>query len=485
MIISQIMLTGLLVQWLRSQWKEEKESFRKDLSSKFMESVDQVMDSMLVKHLIVPVLNDSSVNGNRLFHYNKQISTNVTTTDSGRITAFVKDTTARKHTIISITIPDSSNGQGKENVVFSTFDSTEKNMLIRSVKLFINETGDTINKGDHFKHIISVVPDTSLLKKLFRKKTDLIKPGINIIWISDSGKGKYGTKIPMMNFRTTIFDKPINVGIVHYQRVLLRRITSQILFAFALLAFTGTAFFLMYKSLRKQELLNNLRNDFVSNISHELKTPVSTVTVALEALKNFDRLKEPEKSVEYIDIAFNEMKRLDQLISRVLNTSVLESHGEYLKTENADLVALTREVLNSMQARFEKSGAKVEFEHSSEVIIIEIDKLYIHGVLFNLLDNSLKYSSDKPEILIRISENPGGADLAVSDNGPGIPKEYISRIFDKFFRVPKGDVHNIKGYGLGLSFADLVMQHHSGSISVRNKAEGGCEFKLSFRQQIR
>jgi two-component system phosphate regulon sensor histidine kinase PhoR len=240
----------------------------------------------------------------------------------------------------------------------------------------------------------------------------------------------------------------------------------------------------MYKSMRKQELLNNLRNDFISNISHELKTPVSTVSVALEALKNFDRLKEPQKSREYLDIAFNEMKRLDQLISQVLNTSSLEAHGEYLKIDNADLVSLTREVLNSMQARFDKCGAKVEFITDADVIIIEMDKLYIHGVLFNLLDNSLKYNSGNPEIVINITQRSSDVNLSISDNGPGIPKEYISRIFDKFFRVPKGDVHDIKGYGLGLSFADLVMRHHSGSIEVKNKDEGGCKFTLTFRKQV-
>ena len=109
-----------------------------------------------------------------------------------------------------------------------------------------------------------------------------------------------------------------------------------------------------------------------------------------------------------------------------------------------------------------------------------VDPLHFQGVLINLIDNSLKYGPENPEILIRLWQDNGSAYIEVSDNGSGIPKEYIGRIFDKFFRVPTGDTHNIKGYGLGLSFAALVMKQHQGSISVKNLDQGGCSFTLRF-----
>lgn len=279
---------------------------------------------------------------------------------------------------------------------------------------------------------------------------------------------------------STIFERPLHVEIHNYRGILLGRISSQILFALMLLILTGAAFFFTYRSMRKQEMLNIMRNDFISNISHELKTPVSTVTVALEALKDFDRLKDTVKANEYLDIASGEMKRLDQLITQVLNTSIMESHGDYLKIEESDLASLTMEVLDSLQARFVKSDAKVVFNPGPGPVPVMLDRLYIHGVLINLLDNSLKYSEGKPEITIAIQQEKSSVILTIGDNGPGIPAEYMSRVFDKFFRVPKGDVHDIKGYGLGLSFAEIVMKHHSGRISVRNKEEGGCEFALTF-----
>jgi signal transduction histidine kinase len=480
MIISQIMLTGLLVQWLRSQWEEEKQAFQKDLNQKFMESVNQVMDTMLVKHLIVPVMNDTSVNKDHLVRFNRKLRGDINR--EGHLTAFFNDSAGEKHTVVTITMPDSGGSESGKNVVFSSFDSTRKNLLLRSVKLIIQETGDSVGTGKRMSHMISIIPDTNLLKTLFERKLGDEKLHYNILWIPDTGKNIPIIRSPVISLSTNIFEKPLHMEVLNYQGMIIGRISSQILFAFTLLVLTGAAFFFTYRSLRKQEMLNILRNDFISNISHELKTPVATVSIALEALKSFDRINDPAKANEYLGIASGEMKRLDQLISQVLNTSMLEDHGEYLRFENTDLVSLTEEVLSSLQGRFEQCGASVRFSHDRESVVVSLDRLYIHGVLINLLDNSLKYCSGKPEVKITIEEKPSSVILTIGDNGPGIPEEYLSKIFDKFFRVPRGDTHDIKGYGLGLSFAELVMKHHSGKISVKNKNEGGCEFALTFQK---
>jgi two-component system phosphate regulon sensor histidine kinase PhoR len=378
-------------------------------------------------------------------------------------------------------MPDSGKSISKQDVAFSTYDSNKKEILLRSVKLIIRHTGgDSAGNWRQFNHLISIVPDTMLLTRLFETKLGNTIPKKNIVWISDSVKNKSDIKSPVMFFKTNLFEKPIHVEILHYQSAILKNISAQVLFALTLLLITAAAFILTYRSLKKQETLNMLRNDFVSNITHELKTPVSTVTVALDALKNFDRINDREKSLEYLDIAFSEMKRLDQLISQVLNTSMLEGQNQYLKPEPVDINSLISEVLNSMQLRFDQAGALVEFIPHPEPVILMIDKLHIHGVIINLLDNTLKYSFRKPLIRLFISRKSDSVVLKISDNGEGIPKEYLPRVFDKFFRVPKGNIHDIKGYGLGLSYAKLVMEHHSGSISVRNLNEGGCEFTLIF-----
>jgi signal transduction histidine kinase len=480
MIISQVMLTGLLAEWLRSQWQNEKASLQKDINLKFMDSADQLMDTMLIKHLIAPVLNDTSVKEDHVITFRKKSAEG--SGASQHITAYVNDSGNRSQAMVTVTIPDTGRTIKQEDIAYSSYDSSRKKMLLRSVKLIIKQTGDSAGKLNHFNHLIAGVPDTSLLKNLFEAKLRSEGNRFDIVWISSHVKNNSDISGPVMYFKTDFFEKPLGVKIMHYQKVVLSRILPQILFALVLLLSTSAAFYFTYKSMKKQEALNSLRNDFISNISHELKTPVSTVSVALEALRNFDRKLDPIKSNEYLDIAFNEMKRLDKLISQVLNTSVLEHHGEYLNLEETDLATLTREVIDSMQVRFAQKGAKIEFLTEQDPSYLKLDRLHIHGVLINLLDNSLKYCQEDPVIKIGIKSNESSVTMTIGDNGPGIPEEYISRVFDKFFRVPKGDIHDIKGYGLGLSFAELVMKHHSGSVSVRNKEEGGCEFSLIFRK---
>jgi signal transduction histidine kinase len=478
-IISQLMLTGLLVKWLRGQWLAEKESLQKDINQEFRESVDQVLDSILVKNLIMPVLKDSTGKSRNLIRFSNKVPLMKERVNEN-VTAYINETGGRKDAMVTISIPDSVKSGKKGNVFFGIVDSTKKDMLLRSVKLIIRHTGDSVGDGSIFPRIGKTEPDTALLKKVFEKRIGKPDPGFVIRWISDTIEDKSVTKGRIMYFKSNLFERPFNAEVLHYQKIILKRISSEILFALVLLTVTGAAFAFAYRSLKNMETLNTLRNDFISNISHELKTPVSTVTVALEALKNFDRIKDPAKSNEYLEIASNELKRLDQLISQVLNTSVLEDQNQYLRLEEIDLVKLTLEVLNSMQVRFSQRKAKVDFKTFSEEYLLNLDKLHIQGVLINLLDNSLKYGSDNPEISVTIGQKLSSVSLTIRDNGPGIPDEYLSRVFDKFFRVPKGYTHDVKGYGLGLSFAYQVMRHHSGSIRVKNINGGGCEFILTF-----
>ncbi|MFC2118945.1 sensor histidine kinase, partial [Bacteroidota bacterium] len=122
----------------------------------------------------------------------------------------------------------------------------------------------------------------------------------------------------------------------------------------------------------------------------------------------------------------------------------------------------------------------ISFETTEKTCNININKLYVQGVLINLIDNSLKYGSENINIKIGLAQNSSDIYVTVSDNGPGIPEKYISKVFDKFFRVPSDNKHNVKGYGLGLSFAHMVMKQHNGSIELKNLPEGGCSFKLCF-----
>ncbi len=257
---------------------------------------------------------------------------------------------------------------------------------------------------------------------------------------------------------------------------LLKKLALPILVSIFLVGITVFSFVLLLRNLMQQRRLAQLKNEFVSNITHELKTPIATVGVAIEALRNFNAINDPERTREYLDISLSEIHRLGLLVDKVLKLSMFENKEIALQKESFDLLQLTQEVMASMKLQFEKQNAVVTLETSGNNFVIEADKLHISSVVYNLLDNALKYSKDVPEIDIFITAHKQHVSLQVSDKGIGIPKEYRGKIFEKFFRIPGGDRHNIKGYGLGLSYVNHILHKHMGFIEVKSELGKGSTF---------
>ncbi len=236
------------------------------------------------------------------------------------------------------------------------------------------------------------------------------------------------------------------------------------------------AFFTVFKNLQAQRRLTDLKNDFIQNVTHELKTPIATVGVAIEALRNFDAMRDPARTQEYLDISKSELNRLSLLVDKVLRMSLFEQNEPTLHLESLDFQAVVNEVMASMKLQFENQGAQVSFEATGENFRVNGDRLHLASVVYNLLDNALKYSSNQPEIAVRLFSEGHEIKLEVSDKGIGIAPEHRERIFEKFYRVPTGNVHNAKGHGLGLSYVASVVQQHGGEI----KLESGDDFKTTF-----
>ncbi|MDR6570790.1 two-component system, OmpR family, phosphate regulon sensor histidine kinase PhoR [Chitinophaga ginsengisegetis] len=282
------------------------------------------------------------------------------------------------------------------------------------------------------------------------------------------------------NTVTIGFTKPMSYQVLFENNTwyLLKRISQPILVSFFLLAVTIFSFLLLYRNLKQQQRLAQLKNDFISNMTHELKTPIATVSVAIEALRNFDALEDLQTTLEYLDISANEMNRLALLVDKVLKLSMFENREIPLNKEPFDLTDLTRSVMISMKLQFEKQRAVTTLKRTGHNFIITADKLHMTSVLYNLLDNALKYSTEDPDILIHIIDHKQYLELRVTDNGIGIAREYKSRIFEKFFRVPSGNRHNIKGYGLGLSYVSHIVQSHMGFIEVESELHKGSTFSI-------
>ncbi|MEY2901013.1 MAG: hypothetical protein RLY89_119 [Bacteroidota bacterium] len=259
---------------------------------------------------------------------------------------------------------------------------------------------------------------------------------------------------------------------------LMRKIAPQILLSLLLVAFTSISFLFLYRNLLAQRRLTLMKNDFISNITHELKTPIATVNVAIEALRNFDALQSPERTKEYLDISASELQRLSLLVDKVLKLSMFENKDIELQKSHFNLKELVEEVMHSMRLQFQKNKATISFKTAGEPFNIHADRLHITSVIYNLLDNALKYGGSKPEIKVELAATPQEFKLRVEDNGIGISPEYANKVFEKFFRVPSGDHHNIKGYGLGLSYAAHVVHQHGGTISVESQPGKGSAFTI-------
>ncbi len=265
---------------------------------------------------------------------------------------------------------------------------------------------------------------------------------------------------------------------------MLGQLKLPILFSLLLVGITIASFVLLYRNMMQQKRLADLKNEFISNITHELKTPIATVGVAIEALKSFNAIDDPRRTKEYLDISQNELQRLNLLVDKVLKLSMFEKKEIELKYEVLNLADVVDEVVASMRLQTEKYRATVTVNTEGDCTL-QADRLHLLSVVFNLLDNALKYGKENPAVQISLEEKENSIELKVADNGIGIPAEYKDKVFDKFFRIPHGDTHDAKGYGLGLSYVAHVVKKHKGTITVESGTGSGATFIINLPKQQR
>lgn len=228
----------------------------------------------------------------------------------------------------------------------------------------------------------------------------------------------------------------------------------------------------------KQKRLSEIQKDFINNMTHEFKTPIATIALSTEVLKSPDIIRQPERLLNYTTIIENENKRLKQHVERVLQMAKLDKETIELKKEPVNLHEVVQEVTNGMSTVLQEKQIQLELNLDAADPVISADKLHITNVIYNLLDNAIKYSAENPKVWISVKQGEKALVLEVRDNGIGVKEDDQKRIFEKFFRVPTGNVHNVKGFGLGLNYVKQIVEAHRGKITLKSHLGEGCTFRI-------
>ena len=496
MICSVLLLIVFQVLWLRGSYERAFYDFRRDANILFRTTVLTMRDSIFAKN-IEQVPTDSALRGINTFitlatdsaksNHAGGISNHIIVRkQSSKIQLFVSRDDSVNADILR---PIASQIQRREVIgedgVAKSFvirlgpDTLDRHSLHQQVEKILYASGI---KSPFYVNVIQhpVDPDEmdfpeippSIHWKALPPRPD---PQFHVSFFADTLSTDPVKFNPMSAYAASF---------INIRSALLQKITPQILFSvFLTLMITG-AFTLMYRNIRAQQKLMDLKNDFISNVTHELKTPVATVSVAIEALKNFHAMNDQRLTEEYLDIAQRELNRLTFMTDKILKASVFESKGVAFTPEKINFKTLLEQVMESNKAIFENRKANVTVTHEGNNFEVYGSETHLTSVIHNLVDNALKYSLYVPVIDIHLSENDQELVFTIKDNGIGIPLEYQKKIFEKFFRVPTGDVHNIKGYGLGLNHVDSIVKSHNGKIELISEPGRGSTFKIILRKPV-
>ncbi len=332
--------------------------------------------------------------------------------------------------------------------------------------------------------------DASLLEFLLRSEFE--KRNIRVdfeygVYDCSSEKMKYGDYVPLQTAKEKVTNKKLpawnhyayyfGVQFPNREAHLVNQLGIWSFSSFVLLIvivfFAYTLFIIL-----KQKRLSEIQKDFINNMTHEFKTPISTIALSAEVLKDPNIVHQPERLLNYTTIIEKENSRLKQHVERVLQMARLDKEDIGLKKEVVNVHLLIQDAIkNTSHALHEKHG-EVVCEFNATHYNMEADKLHLTNVFNNIIDNAIKYCRHTPKLVIRTTDTGKNISVEVQDNGIGISGENQKRIFQKFYRVPTGNVHDVKGFGLGLSYVKTIVEAHKGTIRVESELGKGCTFKI-------
>ncbi|OAQ39339.1 two-component sensor histidine kinase [Pedobacter psychrophilus] len=293
--------------------------------------------------------------------------------------------------------------------------------------------------------------------------------------------------IPVNTYKTLLFSKDLvrdagylSVTFPKKNTLILNNMGTVLLSSGGLLLILAASFIYTISSILRQKKVSEMKTDFINNMTHEFKTPVATIMIASEALKDPEINDNKARVNKLASIIYDENIRLGNHIERVLNIAKIEKDDLKLEQQQQDVNDIIANVVDSMSLQLEKKNARVSLELNASNSTVIADELHLSNVIFNLIDNANKYSLNEPEINLSTENIGDKIIIRIADKGIGMTRDQQKKIFEQFYRIPTGNLHDVKGFGLGLSYVSNMVKRMNGSISVKSEKDKGSEFEIKF-----
>ncbi len=340
----------------------------------------------------------------------------------------------------------------------------EERVDFRKLSVYIKS--ELLNNGLSIPFYFSIVDKDGKIVYLsqdYEEKNE-VEPFSQLLFPNDPPSRMYNLKVYFPTKKSYLLDS-------------IKFVIPSIGFTFVLLI----TFIITIWIIFRQKRLSEMKNDFVNNMTHELKTPVSTISLAAQMLKDKELTKSPQMFEHISGVIGDETKRLSFLVEKVLQISLFEKQRASLKMKEMDANDMLANIAHTFKIKVEKYGGALDVELNALDSTILVDEMHFTNVLFNLMENAVKYrKEDVPPVLIAKTSNEGGKiQISIQDNGIGIKKDDLKKIFDRFYRVHTGNRHDVKGFGLGLAYVKKIVEDHNGTIKAESELNIGTKFIIT------
>ncbi|MFC2117485.1 sensor histidine kinase [Bacteroidota bacterium] len=504
-IISLLALIGLItiqIYWIKEAANVKKKQFDQ-LVNKVMSQVVSNLETLETQNVALTLLNkafsdNDSLNSTNIsensfqningrgyslgeeYYMNQESNGNISTKIdlmTGTVVFMAKDS-------LPLSITDESGGKN----IISTQELNQRFKQINKNIFVENIVENMINHNTRIEDRITETKIDSLLRSECKNKgieldyEFAVRDGeLNYIFQSDNFTRNTERKI----FETKLFPRDIYQSpsflMVYFPpetNLIFKSMGFISVYSIILTLFIILIFLISLYIIFRQKKLSEIKTDFINNMTHELKTPISTISLASQMLVDKEIPKNKTLMKNISSIIEDESKRLGYQVEKVLQMSLFDRRKISLRLRDIDINKLIMSVVNTINIKIENEGGNLVTKLDTNNCMILADEIHLTNVIFNLLDNAIKYCGEKPDITIGSEKKEKGVIIFVIDKGIGINKESQKKIFDKFYRVPTGNLHNVKGFGLGLSYVKKIIEEHGGSITVGGELNKGSHFQI-------